>query len=87
MSFSFAKAQNRAVGVVNPEPSVASCVKAMPVKVFKSVYKQLDVKPQQHIDSKLKAIGFSDIRLFFNRERKIDNLSLLFPKVYKEAKV
>ncbi|MFI0427868.1 hypothetical protein [Mariniflexile sp. HMF6888] len=28
----------------------------------------------------------SDIRLYFNRLRNIDNLNLLFPKIYKAAK-
>ncbi len=85
VSFFFAKAQNSDTQnkYVSCSLSTVSCIKQQPIKIFKFTQN----KSKLPIGNNCKIVGFSDIRLFFNRERKIDNLSLLFPKVYKEAKV
>ncbi|MFV0564330.1 MAG: hypothetical protein ACK5NB_00710 [Flavobacteriaceae bacterium] len=85
ISFSFAKAQNTNVflKVENNKISSVSVLETQPVKVFKNVQGQLT---NNEVFGNSASVSFSDLRLYLNRERKIDNLSVLFPKAYKEAK-
>lgn len=85
ISFSFAKAQsaNAFLKVEDCNVSPVSFLETQPVKVFKTVQVQLNGKV---LPGNSVRVGFSDLRLYLNRERKIDNLSVLFPKTYKEAK-
>jgi len=40
---------------------------------------------QSNNSNEVIAKSSSDIRLYFNRERNVQNISLLFPKIYKET--
>ncbi|WP_027138892.1 hypothetical protein [Gaetbulibacter saemankumensis] len=81
LTVSFAGAQNK-VEVVNNEN-----VKAVSVS---NNNENTEINEAVLIDAKeLKesiAKSASDIRIYLNRVRKVDNLNLLFPKIHKAAK-
>lgn len=77
-SISFCQAQNEATEVENPVLEVKENVETMD-------------ESNMLIDaSELKqtiARGSSDIRIYFKRKRKAGNISFVFPKINKPAKV
>ncbi len=88
-SFSFVQAQSTLELVkveTNDTVFVSNNDKQVIVTVEKSTQENNENEVLLIDGSKLKksiARSSSDIRIFFNRERKVDNINLVFPKINK----
>lgn len=92
LSFSFAEAQstsevvkvetNDIVSVSNNDNQVLLNVEKLTVEVNENEVLLIDASEFK----KSIARSSSDIRIFLNRERKVDNIKLVFPKINKAIK-
>ena len=91
-SFSLGNAQSEATSIEIESNSIVSISKMNNdvVETFNTILNVVDKKEQTLIDaSELKntlSRTNSDIRTFLNRERKVDNIKMLFPKINKALK-
>ncbi|MFI1770812.1 hypothetical protein [Thalassobellus citreus] len=92
LSFSFGNAQSTSE-VVKVETNDTVSVSNNDNKVIVTVEESTDVVNEKEVllidASELKksvARSSSDIRIYLNRERKVDNLKLVFPKINKAIK-
>lgn len=88
LSFSVANAQEKTTAVkvvtVNELNVNTIVLKTTPVvsKTQESV--SSEVKENSESTTNVIAKAASDIRIYLNRERNLENINLLFPKIYKE---
>ncbi|MFI1743493.1 hypothetical protein [Thalassobellus sediminis] len=92
LSFSFGNAQST-LEVVKVDTNDTVSVSNNDNKVIVAVEESTDVVNENEVllidASQLKesiARSSSDIRIYLNRERKVDNLKLVFPKINKAIK-
>lgn len=78
LSFSFANAQSTDVKEVSPATVVTESSKEV------STENTIILEPS--IIKEAIARSSSDIRIYLNRERKVQNIKLLFPKINKARK-
>ncbi|WP_166965485.1 hypothetical protein [Yeosuana marina] len=88
LSFSIANAQEKTAAVkvvtVNELNVNTLVLKAAPI--VSAIQNSASANVNEDIKSTTKVIArsASDIRIFLNRERNLENIDLLFPKIYKE---
>lgn len=89
LSFSVANAQERITEVkvatvieLNVENNVSEINKE--VSNTKDIQTTVEENKDSNTTNKVIVRSSSDIRIYLNRVRNVDNINLLFPKIYKE---
>ncbi|WP_339917563.1 hypothetical protein [Yeosuana marina] len=88
LSFSVANAQENTTAVkavtVNELNVNTFVLKTAPIVSTIQNSASVDVNENTKSTTQVIARSASDIRIFLNRERNLENIDLLFPKIYKE---
>lgn len=88
LSFSVANAQEKttAVKVVTVNELTVNTIVLKTTPVLSTAQGSVSAEAKENSEStnEVVAKAASDIRIYLNRERNLENIDLLFPKIYKE---
>ena len=79
LSFSYANAQEKSTSL-----KVVSVNELHVNTISLTTQNSIEFKENTDSNNKIIARAASDIRILLNRDRNLENINLLFPKIYKE---
>ena len=89
LSFSFANAQESTLNVVEELSIIENNVENSDLELSKEVSNSQNTETtvnnkKEESTNEVIVKSSSDIRIYFNKVRNVENINLLFPKVYKK---